>query len=338
MITPHALHSATLLGNGTVLVAGGLLNDRLDGTASSAAELYDPGSGTWTATKRMIKARWGHTATVLSDGRVLVAGSYRNGTDSLSSAELYDPSSGTWTATGNMTTGRGGHTATLLRDGRVLVVGGGPDETQTEGGPRSASAELYDPERGSWTATGSMIEARRGFTATLLPDGRVLVAGGDADFRMAELYDPRSGTWTATGSMADGRFGHTATLLPDGMVLVAGGCACSEPGAWATAELYDPSSGKWRATGSMSSPRIFHTATLLTDGRVLVVNSGYAGDRPTSAELYGPKSAKWTRTARPATTRFRYTATLLLDGRVLVTGDYGDNGRSAELYDPGRRS
>jgi hypothetical protein len=95
-----------------------------------------------------------------------------------------------------------------------------------------------------------MIEARRGFTATLLPDGRVLVAGGDPDFRTAELYDPSSSKWTATGSMADGRFGHTATLLPDGMVLVSGGCACSEPGAWATAELYVPSNGKWRATGS----------------------------------------------------------------------------------------
>jgi Kelch motif protein len=108
---------------------------------------------------------------------------------------------------------RGGHTATLLRDGRVLVVGGGAEDTQLEGGPRSATAEIYDSGSGRWTRTGSMVEARNGFSATLLADGRVLVAGGDGGFAAAELYDPSTGHWTVTGSMIDGRFGHTATLL-----------------------------------------------------------------------------------------------------------------------------
>lgn len=336
MITPHAFHTATRLGDGKVLVTGGLVNDRLDGKVSAAAELYDPSSGTWTAAKGMAKPRWGHTATLLSDGRVLVAGSYRNGSASLASAELYDPISETWTATGNMTRGRGGHTATLLPDGKVLVAGGGAEDNVLEGGPRSASAELYDPRSGKWTATGGMIEARKGFTATLLSDGTVLVAGGDPNFTAAELYDPSSGKWTATGSMADGRFGHTATLMPDGTVLATGGCACSEPGAWASAELYHPSSRTWTATGSMGIARIFHTATLLTDGRVLVVNDGLADDKPTSAELYDPSGGTWTVTGRPTEARFGYTATLLLDGRVLVTGDYDYESRAAaEMYDPG---
>lgn len=335
MVTPHAFHAATRLRDGKVLVTGGLVNDRLDGKVLTASELYEPGSGTWTAAKGMIEARWGHTATLLLDGRVLVAGSYRNSSDPLASAELYDPSSGRWTATGTMTRGRGGHTATLLPDGRVLVVGGGAEDNSLEGGPRSASAELYDPGSGRWTATGSMIEARQGFTATLLPDGTVLVAGGDGGFTAAELYDPRRGTWTVTGSMADGRFGHTATLLPDGSVLVAGGCACSEPGAWASAELYDASSGTWTGTGSMGTARIFHTATMLAGGSVLVVNDGLTDDRPPSAELYDPRAGTWAATANPAEAHGGRTATLLLDGQVLVAGDYDyPSQASAELYDP----
>jgi len=314
-------------------VAGGLINDRLDGQVSSAAELFDPSSESWIATGEMIEARWGHTVTLLPDGKVLVAGGYVNSSDPLASAELYDSVSGRWTATGNMNQGRGGHTATLLPDGPVLVVGGGAEDTLLEGGPRSATAELYDPGSGEWTATGSMTEARKGFTATLLPNGRVLVAGGGANYREAELYDPTSEEWTATGSMAEGRFGHTATLLPDGTVLVTGGCACSDPGALTSAELYDPSSGQWTATGTMGTARIFHTASLLADGTVLVVNDGLSGDRTASAELYHPTSGQWTVTTSPAGAR---TATLLHDGRVLVTGDYDyDSRASAELYDPG---
>jgi hypothetical protein len=336
MLTAHAFHTSTLLRDGRVLVAGGVINDRLDGQVSASVELYDPSSGAWTATAEMMSPRWGHTATLLPNGTVLVAGSYINSADPLALAELYDPVSGRWTATANMTSGRGGHTATLLPDGKVLLVGGGAEDTLLEGGPRSSTAELYDPATGVWTATGSMTEARKGFTATLLPDGRVLVAGGDADFVAADLYDPRSGTWTATGSMAEGRFGHTATLLADGTVLVAGGCACSDPGALATAELYDPNSGRWTSTGTMSTTRIFHTATLLADGTVLTVNDGLSGDRPASAELYDARGGNWSITARPARTRYGYTATLLSSGTVLLVGDYDvDSRASAELYHPG---
>ena len=114
-------------------------------------------------------ARWGHTATRLADGRVLVAGSYVNSGNPLASAEIHDPASGEWGATGSMNTGRGGHTATLLPDGRVLVVGGGDEETALEGGPRSPTAELYDPATQRWTPTGSMATARKGFTAHAHP-------------------------------------------------------------------------------------------------------------------------------------------------------------------------
>ena len=338
MPRPHAFHTATLLPDGRVLVTGGLVNDRLDGRASAAVELYDPNSGSWTVTRKMAEARWGHTATLLSTGKVLVAGGYVNGAASLDSSELYDPSTGRWTATGDMTVGRGGHVATLLPDGTVLVVGGGAEDTQLEGGPRSATAELYDPRSGKWTATGKLTEARMGFTATLLPDGTVLVGGGDGGFTAAELYDPGSRKWTATGSMAEGRFGHTATLLTDGTVLVTGGCACSDPGAGAlaSAELYQPSTGEWTATDSMGVARIFHAATRLSDGRVLVVNDGLPGERSPSAELYDPAAGGWAATASPARPRYGYTTTLLQSNSVLLVGDYDyDSQASAELYDPG---
>jgi hypothetical protein len=339
MPRPHAFHTATLLPDGRVLVTGGLVNDRLDGRASAAVELYDPNSGSWTATRRMTEVRWGHTATLLPNGKVLVAGGYVNGSDSLDSSELYDPSTGRWTITGDMTVGRGGHRATLLPDGTVLVIGGGAEDTQLEGGPRSATAELYDPHSGKWTATGKLTQARMGFSATLLPDGTVLVAGGDGGFTAAELYDPGSRKWTAIGSMAEGRFGHTATLLTDGTVLVAGGCACSDPGAVASAELYQPSTGAWTATGSMGVARIFHAATRLSDGRVLVVNDGLPGDRTPSAELYDPAAGGWAATASPARSRYGYTTTLLQSNLVLLVGDYDyDSQASTELYDPGSGS
>src|SRR4029434_3988894 len=175
-------------------------------------------SGTWEETGSLANARYGHTATLLPNGKVLVAGGYNLDSGYLVSAELYDPVSGTWSATGSLMIERVGHTATLLPNGKVLVAGGAFD--------RHLASELYDPASGTWSATGSLMIERDSHTATLLPNGRVLVAGGYGFSDVvapAELYDPASGTWAATGKLANARFGHTATLLPNGKVLVAGG-------------------------------------------------------------------------------------------------------------------
>jgi len=345
MIAPHVDHTATLLSDGRVLVVAGMVNYE-DEKVSASAELYDPARGKWTATGSMAQARWAHTTTLLQDGRVLVAGGNSGHGDQLASAELYDPASGRWTATGSMHKIRSGHTATLLPDGRVLVAGGydvkGAEAASTEIMGR-ATAELYDPSSGQWTATGSVTDPRAGATATLLPGGLVLVAGGDLDVgRPAELYDPSTGRWTPTGSMAEARRDHTATLLPDGKVLVTGGFAgsgytvdtpCAGPSTPCSAELYDTSSGRWTATGAMHADRIGHTATFLPDGTVLVVGLGTFA-APVPAELYQPGTGRWTATASPAKTR-GLTATLLLDGRVLATGDFSNRSRVVELYDPG---
>jgi hypothetical protein len=336
-------HTATLLPGGKVLVAGGIgkTSNGLGGAAIASAELYDPTSGTWTATDSMASARTGGTATLLPNGEVLVAGgSEESGGFAfvpISEAELYDPTSGTWRTTGSMTGTRDGHTATLLPDGKVLVAGGGGFLTVL------ASAELYDPASGTWTATGSMNTVHDGHTATLLPNGEVLVAGADnSDETSAELYDPASGTWTATGSMATGRGGHTATLLPNGEVLAAGGFSRNSGEDLASAELYDPASGTWTVTGSLATGRFDHRATLLANGIVLVEGGeiqqpGSVNNSLASAELYESASGTWIATGSMITARAGHTATLLPSGMVLVVaGQDGSLGifASAELYDP----
>jgi WD40 repeat protein len=171
---------------------------------------------------------------------------------------------GVWVSTGSGG-GSANGTATLLPNGKVLAVGG-----------VSATSALYDPEKWTWSKTGSLVTARISHTATLLPNGKVLVLGGyndrDSYLASAELYDPASGTWSAAGSLATARRNHTAVLLPDGKVLVAGGD--SRSGRLASAELYDPATGTSSATGFLAKPRDGHTATLLPDGKVLVAG-GY---------------------------------------------------------------
>jgi hypothetical protein len=198
-------------------------------------------SGGFVLTGSMTTAREGHTATLLNNGMVLVAGGSSSGvglTSSLASAELYDPTMGTFTATGSMTNARRNPTATLLTDGNVLVAGGVGSGGGLTGGV--IGAELYDPTTGTFTVTGSMTNARQNPTATLLTNGNVLVAGGgDAPaLASAELYNPIIGTFTFTGSMTNARTDHTATLLTNGKVLVAGGIGTSA--VLTSAELYLP--------------------------------------------------------------------------------------------------
>ncbi len=262
MATARGGYTATLLSDGRVLVTGG----KAEPTELASAELYDQRTGTFSPTGSMATARERHTATLLADGRVLVTGGQgeppAGDPTGLASAELYDPKTGTFSPTGPMTGRRVFHTATLLADGRVLVTGG-LQTLAVGGGFPLASAELYDPKTGTFSPTGSMATARIDDTATLLADGRVLVAGGtdlpnaeSASGEMlasAELYDPTTGTFSPTGSMATARAGQTATTLADSRVLVTGGVELltkTGPGPFlASAERYDPKTGTFSATG-----------------------------------------------------------------------------------------
>jgi hypothetical protein len=290
--------------------------------------------GTFVPTGSLNTARSAHTATLLNNGKVLVAGGAAGTNGAIASAELYDPATGTFTITGSMTTPRESHTATLLNNGKVLIAGGYTNDCC--GG---ASAELYDPATGTFTVTGSMATRREAQTATLLNSGKVLIAGGynigccgDAS---AELYDPATETFTATGSMNTARVYHTATLLNNGKVLVAGGANRTD--TLASAELYDPVTGTFTAPGSMNTTRVNHTATLLNDGTVLVAggSSGSGSGGGASAELYDPSTETFTATGSMNTARFEHTATLLSNGTVVVAGGFSSaiSLVSAELYE-----
>jgi hypothetical protein len=278
-------HAAALLPDGGVLVVGGGNSSDGNGGPLATAEVYDPGTGIWTATRNTIGSGPGRTATLLGNGKVLVTGGIGENLEALAVAELYDPSTGAWSATGGMIEARSGHRAIRLLDGKVLVVGGG-----------LASAELYDPTTGQWTATGSTPRVLVGATATLLLDGKVLATSGmdgTGASSSAEVYDPGTGQWTPTGDMVDARIYDLATLLPDGRVLVSGGVdSVIDGGAIVTsAELYDPDTGTWTATESLAVARSGYTVTLLGDGTVLVAGgSGTDFGALDSAELYDPGS------------------------------------------------
>lgn len=321
-------HTATLLPNGKLLVAGGANNSgrpNATGKPLATAKLYDPATGRWAATGSMATPREFCPATLLANGKVLVAGGY-DGLLGTATAELYDPASGTWSGTGSMGTVRQNHTATLLPDGKVLVAGGNP------GG---ATAELYDPTTGTWSPTGNMARVHAAGAAALLPDGRVLVVAGTGA-AVAELYDPATGTWSDAGTMTTPRFFLTATLLANGKVLAVGGSDARNR-EQATAELFDPGSRTWQATGSMETARAFHTATLLATGDILVAG-GFVSTA--TAERYNSANGTWTSVDSMTGPRLSHTATLLTSGVVLVVGGrdiHGRNGRnsylaSAELF------
>jgi N-acetylneuraminic acid mutarotase len=360
MGVPRTNHTATLLTNGLVLVAGG----------GSTAELYNPVTELWTATGSLNTNRNSHSATLLPSGKVIAVGGYSispsGASTVLNTAELYDPVTGVWTPTVSLNAVRFGQTATMLANGRILLSGGSTgfnplpsaelyesavgnwaisgslNSLVYEGNPACmlpdgkvlvASGEVYDPSSGTWTTTGSMQTGRSWSTATLLPNGKVLVVGGlDPGSRQSiadcELYDPVTGTWSVTGSLNIARYGQRPTLLQNGKLLVSGGYNGSYPsgGFVAAGEIYDPATGLWTMTGSVSIARDGHTATLLTNGLVLItggtrfINGGYT--EVVNCDLYNPATGSWTATGSLTSRRSSHTATLLPNGRVMVTGGH----------------
>jgi len=262
MEEPRYGYTATLLLTGSVLIAGGRSSasggEATTDPAYTSAELYDPATHSFAATGALTTGRSAHTATLLPNGMVLLAG----GADPALTpvAELYDPQAGTFVPTGTMTAARSEHTATPLADGQVLIVGG----TSADGRPL-ASAEIYDAASGSFTATGNMAAARAQHAAALLDDGRVLITGGtdgSANLASAEIFDPASGQFSSTGRMWVARRWHTATRLATGQVLITGG-ELIDAGVvvpLSDAELYEPDTGAFIATGTVGFARAEHTA------------------------------------------------------------------------------
>ncbi|MFF8731198.1 Kelch repeat-containing protein [Streptomyces sp. NPDC015171] len=348
---PSAEETAVLLDDGTVLAAGGAV---IRGTATAECLLFRPRSGTWEPTGSLAGPRFLHTLTRLENGHVLAVGGVTQ-TDRLpftylDTAEIYDPGARAWTTVpGRLRTGRGTHTATPLPDGTVLVAGGEGEQSRGVVRPLR-SAELFHPDTGRWTPAEPMTDARLDHRAVRLPDGRVLVAGGNAGaagptpagLSFCELYDPVTRTWSPTGSLRLPRSGHQATLLTDGSVLVTGGAGLGvrrarvyNPQSQWRSELYNPASGTWTQAGNMPVGRNFHRALLLPSGRVLVLggansatyDAGYA-----QTALYDPRSRVWLRAGGLRTGRYYCSATLLADGRVLAAGGTVRSGTADPEY------
>lgn len=314
----RAAHTATLLPDGRVLVAGGFTG----GNHFDSTEVFNPANETFANGASLSVARAGHTATLLANGKVLIAGGY-NGTY-LASAELYDPVTNSFTPVRAMNAARSGHVATLLPNGKVLLAGG-----VGTGWTFLATAEVYDPATNTFTPTGDMLAARESHTATLLNNGKVLIAGGHRGRRPSvtiysstEIYDPATGRFTAGGDMTRLRHKHEAVLLADGRVLIAGGSDERDgKGAYANAEVYDPISNTFRATGNMNSARykLQGTAVLLSNGKVLVAGGA------NRAEVFDPAASSFSyATGDMETPRLFATATRLRSGHVLIIGGYHD--------------
>jgi hypothetical protein len=339
LLTPRAGHTTTLLPDGSLLVTGGGILNTEDVLEPSIRSETLNSSGAATPTGFLNFARQFHTATLLRNGRVVIAGGNPGSNvfpDATATAELYDPSTRQYTVIGSMTAARVGHTASLLPDGRVLIFGGA-----ASGIP---SAEIYDPANGTFTSLPSPSSLRSGHTATVLASGQVLFTGGrdstGATLATAEMYDPLTNSFATVGSMGERRAQHTATLLPNGKVLVAGGGVVSIPGAGytniiafpqevpgvvsQTAELFDPRTAVFTSIGTMNSARSSHTATLLQDGTVLLCgglkgwSNGYFSDN--TAEIYDPATGSFKSAGTMNTGKFWHTATLLPNGTVALVG------------------
>ena len=319
---------------GAVAIVGGVTN---------TAEIYDPVAQTFTQTGSMTVPRQGATATVLNDGRVLLAGGVQNigFRSELSSAELYDPIAGTFTATGSMRTAREGHTATLLRDGRVLVAGGSDNGTHT-----LDSAELYDPSSGTWSFAGHMTVPRVAHVAVLLGNGSVLIAGGGRGdrpggyiaYQNAETYNPEFAQFNPVHAhMKSDRVGAAAVMLDDGRALIVGGksgqvLTSFGPGTMSlnsmtplnTAEVFDPESNSFIATGNMHAPHYLPRLSKLADGNVLVT-SGWQQQGPVvvgmgAADVFVPGSSSFAGIPPMHVARLQNSSTILPDGNVLIAG------------------
>ncbi len=323
MIEARRAHTATTLPKGQVLVAGG--HD--GGHYLQTAEIFDPATAAFSQTNTVDSStsevvpsflnvpRAAHTATLLTNGMVLIVGGY-NGSY-LDSAEIYNPSTGKFTATaGAMSSARAYHTAALLPGGKVLIVGG------YDGSNYLKTAELYDPSSRTFTLlSAGLSEARSYHTMTLMSSGEVLVAGGynDSYLATAEIYNSTNNVFrNAAKVMASARGNHAAALLSDGTILIAGGTNDNPLG---TAEIFDPAAATFTATaGAMTAAREGLTATTLANGQVLIAG-GSNGKELSTAEIYNPSSRTFAALPRAmAAARQNHTATLLGDGTVLLAG------------------
>lgn len=320
MNAERAAHSATLLPDGKVLIAGGFREEGTQEIAIASAEIFDPTTNTFTPTSDMNEPRNGHTSTLLENGQVLIIGGW-NQDGRTSTAELYNPQKGAFEYVGSLMAPRQGFTATLLKNGKVLIVGGDSARNTSQ-----LTAELYDPATKSFAPTGMLNHARMAHTATLLRDGKVLLVGGtsgnDEILASAEVYDPETGTFTLTSDANIVRYKHTAVLLKDGNVLILGGSNAQDwMGKYSSAEIYNVKSNTFTKLPDMNRERfkLADAAVLLADGNVLI------GGGNRQIEIFDTQSQEFIPGGTLDDDYYYAVLTPLQHGHVLITGGYNGN-------------
>jgi N-acetylneuraminic acid mutarotase len=326
MTEARASHTITLLADGRAFVAGGFAGDDREAFPFHTTEFFDPSTNRFTRGPDMSQGRSGHTATLLSDGRVFIMGGWTDAAGTFGTAEIDDPSGSRAPQTLAPITARAAHTATTLRDGRILIVGG-VDRNDVE----LASAELFDPKTGKFAPAGEMSVARAAHTATLLGDGRVAIVGGSNGRypnmnvqRSVEVYDPATNRFSVAGALHVARQKHGAVLLEDGRVLVVGGSDNRDwRGRYDSAEIFDATTGNSTAVSGMNARRFKfpHAVLKLSPGRVLIAGGG------AEAEIFDEELGRFYRTDGSFGDPLFYSAAIVLrDGRALITGGYSEGG------------
>jgi hypothetical protein len=335
-------HAAARLPSGRVLVMGGSPERPVESPiaaepAVATSELFDPATGTWAVAAPMHWPRAWHTATVLSDGRVLVVGGVAQSAsfEETPRAEIFDPATSEWTPTAEGTTqARAGHTATLLDDGRVLIVGGMNDDGYAL---TSGAASLFDPTVETWTATDPMDVPRYFHAATKNSIGRVVVSGGCATMgcspplRDAEVFDPVSGQWIPAAPLSVARAMHASITFEDGKVIAVGGW--SDGAETATTELFDSLTYSWTTGAGLIQARFGASPVMLDSGHALIIGGSYGTEPPFApsrrVEGVSRQDLLWRPVVDLIEPRAGATSTLLANGEVLVAGGVttgaGDN-------------
>ena len=343
-------HTATLLQNDAILIVGGMKRLSFRRTSVVHGEILPFGSTEWAKTSRFNWERTFHTASLLSDGRVLVAGgtgraALKEGEDEplwrgnkdLNSAEIYDPKTDEWTNAPDMNDKRQLAQAITLEDARVMIIGG------RSGVSTLSSIEVYDPEANSWAEAEPMMQSRMSHSAVKLMDNRILVTGGMASVTMgdtlssAEIYDPLQNLWFTVVELNRPRFAHRSTLLPDGRVLVTGGTTVVEGellGPETTAEIYDPILNEWTLITTDLVARKDHSAVLMSGGKVILIGGGDPiGTGVLPIESYDIASNEWSVISNLPEGRNLLTATTLRDGSIMVVGGGTVKGYIADFPD-----
>ncbi len=315
MNTPVAYHTATMLPDNTILVAGG---ESAPNTPLATAQIYSPALGTFTpTTSPMSLSRSNHTATLLTNGRVLIAGGFTNQTSTQPTnvAEIYYPNTRIFSVTAPMAYPRAAHTATLMPDGSVIVLGG-----QTTAGNYLSAAEVYSSTSAVWTTLTPIPTGLSEHTATLLKDGRILVIGGQTSSGpsgQTYAYTPVTNSWATLAPMPSSLYDHSATMMFDGRVLVAGGN--DGTGSQKKAYLYDPGGNSWSLAGKLTQGRSAHTATLLPNNTVMVTG-GFGNPTPNEVEIYHLDGSTWAPVGQIQ--RVAHTITLTTSGKLLGIGGF----------------